>query len=602
MENKLISLSKKELADNIWKNNPRIKILLKEAESLTDARNKLFKHLNMLDRHYFNLKSDRNFKDYHIIERNNAKNCIDTVKNTIRYENEELTGFSALNILHRLAKEDEKAFSEIDKGFLYEFINLFNGINGQSGVTNDMFTLPNDPEEAAAVRMEKLDEYSQRMNVHLKKYKTGTDSDLKTNHEQMKHKILKHFGGSNEDWDDYKWHLKHTIKDAQTLSDLITLEEDEKEALAAAKENDIAFEITPHYLSLINENGRTPHDRANRALVLPGKNYSVSVAENRLMRNDMDFMGEQSTSPIEGITRRYPQIVILKPVSYCPQICVYCQRNWELDPEGNSHLNTKQTEEALDWIRNNPNINEVLVTGGDPFILPDNYLNKLLKGLSEIEHVERIRIGTRTLVTVPQRITENLINILKKYHDLGKREIVVVTHFEHTTEITEDVINAVKKIREAGISIYNQQVFTYYNSKRFETAALKRSLKRSGIDPYYTFNTKGKEETIDFRVPIARILQERKEETRFLPGIVRTDEQVFNVPKLGKSHLNAWQEHEVIMITAKGERMYRFYPWESKVTLVDDYIYTDVSVHDYLLRLHNDGEDTNEYRSIWYYF
>jgi lysine 2,3-aminomutase len=602
MENKLLFLSKKELADKLWETNPRVKKILCKSENLADARNNLFKHLNMLDRHYFNLKSDRNFKDYHIIERNNAKNCIDTVKNTIRLENEELTDFSALDVLFRLAKEDEKALSEINKGFLCEYIHLFNGVNGQSKVTNDMFTLPDEPGEAVALRMEKLDEYSQMMNVHLKKYKVGTDVDLNENRERMKHKILKYFGGKDDDWDDYMWHLKHTIKDAETLNDLIETEEDEKEALVAANENDISFEITPYYLSLINENGRTANDSANRALVLPGKNYSVSVAENRLMRNDMDFMGEQSTSPIEGITRRYPQIVILKPVSYCPQICVYCQRNWELDPEGNSHLNPEQTQEALDWIRNNPHINEVLVTGGDPFILPDNYLDKLLSGLSEIDHVERIRIGTRTLVTVPQRVTDGLINILKKYHDLGRREIVVVTHFQHTTEISEDVIKAVKKIRGAGISVYNQQVFTYYNSKRFETAALKRSLKRSGIDPYYTFNTKGKEETTDFRVPIARILQERKEETRFLPGIVRTDEQVFNVPKLGKSHLNAWQEHEVIMITAKGERMYRFYPWESKVTLVDDYIYTDVSVHDYLHRLHNDGEDINEYRSIWYYF
>ena len=103
-------------------------------------------------------------------------------------------------------------------------------------------------------------------------------------------------------------------------------------------------------------------------------------------------------------------------------------------------------------------------------------------------------------------------------------------------------------------------------------------------------------------MPIARIEQEREEESRFLPGLVRTDAPVFNVPKLGKSHLESWQTHEIIMILDSGQRVYRFYPWEAKASLVDDYIYTDVSIYDYLKRLENDGEDINDYRSIWFYF
>ena len=124
----------------------------------------------------------------------------------------------------------------------------------------------------------------------------------------------------------------------------------------------------------------------------------------------------------------------------------------------------------------------------------------------------------------------------------------------------------------------------------------------SGIDPYYSFNAKGKDETIDFRVPISRIQQERKEEARLLPGIVRTDEAVFNVPKLGKSHLRSWQDHEIIMISEDGSRVYRFFPWESMLLLVEDYIYTDVPIYNYLKRLKNDGEDIEDYKSIWYYF
>jgi lysine 2,3-aminomutase len=169
-------------------------------------------------------------------------------------------------------------------------------------------------------------------------------------------------------------------------------------------------------------------------------------------------------------------------------------------------------------------------------------------------------------------------------------------------EVTEDSIKAVAKVRNAGLSVYNQQVFTYYNSKRFETAALRKRLKLCGIDPYYSFNTKGKKETIDFRVPIARFLQERKEEARFLPGLVRTDEPVFNIPRFGKSHLRSRQDHEIIMILKTGERVYRFYPWQSKITQVDDYLYTDVSIYQYLKRMDEDGENINDYSSVWFYY
>ena len=243
-----------------------------------------------------------------------------------------------------------------------------------------------------------------------------------------------------------------------------------------------------------------------------------------------------------------------------------------------------------------------MITGGDPLTLKNDYLASLIDSLSKIRHLERIRIGTRTLVTLPFRINEGFLKIIEKYHKYGKREICIVTHFEHPAEITPDSLKAIKKIKKLGITIYNQQVFTYFNSRRFETCFLRKILKLCGIDPYYSFNTMGKEETSDFRVPIARLEQERKEEARLLPGIIRTDEPVFNIPKLGKSHLIAWQDHEPIMILANGGRVYRFYPWESELTITDDYIYTDVSIHKYLERLYKDGENINDYRSIWYYF
>ena len=599
--NDLILLTKKELRKEIWKADPRIRELLEGSENLAEARDKLFYYLNNLERNYFNVFAERKIKDIHIIEKNNAKVCIKVFKNIIRSENEKLTGFSALKILFDLSHDDE-ALKDVTKGFLCEFLFLIKGINANSGITEDQFILPSDSQKASAMRSEKLDEYSSIMNAYLKKFKSGIDDDMSSRQESMKKKILGYFNASEKDWEDYIWQLRNIINDHKTLAELVKIDTDELDGLAAAEKNGIPFQITPYYLSLFNEKGRTMDDRAIRAQVLPDKTYCEQVTNNRTHHTDMDFMGEKSTTPIEAITRRYPQIVILKPVDTCPQICVYCQRNWEIKPLKESKSTRRTIAKAIEWISSNENISEVLITGGDPFILADDYIDYLLGELSKIGHVERIRIGTRVLVTMPCRITDSLLEILEKYHVPAKLEICIVTHFEHPTEITPESVRAITKIRKSGMSIYNQQVFTYYNSLRFETCALRRKLKLAGIDPYYTFNTKGKEETAKFRIPIARIEQERKEEARFLPGIIRTDEPVFNVPKLGKSHLRARQDHELIMINAAGERIYRFYPWESKVTLVDDYIYTDVPICQYLERLKEDNENLEDYKSIWYYY
>lgn len=598
----IVESSKKDLIEHLWEVDPAIKIILKKSDSSREAREKIFEYLNRLDRHYTSIYADNYFKELHTIEKTNARECIKILKNVIRTENERTTHFSALRALIDLAKNKKDAVNHVQAGFVCEFINLFKGINGKSDKTDDVFILPSDSTEASIVRSEKLDSYAKKMNEYLSRHKSGLEPELIVKQKALKKKILDYFQASETDWKTYQWHLTHVIREKHSLSSLISLENDELEGLQVAEQNQIPFEITPYYLSLFNETGRTRDDQGIRAQVLPSKTYCTNVIDNRKKHIDMDFMGEKSTNPVEGITRRYPQIVILKPVNVCPQICVYCQRNWELEPSTQVKTKDEDINNAIEWINQNKYINEVLVTGGDPFILPDDYLDKMLAKLASIDHVERIRIGTRTLVTLPCRITEALVDILHQYHEIGKREICIVTHFEHVAEITPEVLECIKKIRNRGISIYNQQVFTYYTSLKYQTAALRKTLKISGIDPYYTFNTKGKEETIDFRVPIARIQQERKEEARFLPGLVRTDEPVFNVPKLGKSHLRAWQDHEIIMILASGQRVYRFYPWESSVTLVDAYLYTDVSIYDYLKRLANDGQDLDEYKTIWYYF
>jgi len=597
----LIELSKEKLLEEMWNAAPVIKGILVNSEDPERGRDKFFHYLNDLERSYFNIYTDRPYI-LHQTEKNQAKECIRVLKNIIRTENEDITGFSAFMVLYKLAQNHTDILSSVRKGFLAEFLYLFRGISGDLIIADKVDLFDSTGQTAGKARSKILDRYAKILANNFSRMKCGLDPEIIEKRVKLKTKILNYFGASEGDWSNYKWQLRYVIKDLKTLQDLVSLNEDEIRGLEMAKKYGIPFHITPYYLTLFNEEGRNKTDEGVRSQVIPSATYCENVRQNQIEKCDMDFMGERSTSPIDAITRRYPQVVILKPLDTCPQICVYCQRNWEIKDLDEAKITQEKIRDAINWIREDKYITEVLITGGDPMTLNNRILLQIIHSVAEIDHVERIRIGTRTLVTLPCRWDQEFIDKLAKYNRLGKREVCIVTHIEYATEITPEVLPVIDRIRKAGISIYNQLVFTYYNSRKYELCYIRKMLKLSGIDPYYTFNMKGKEETIDFRVPIARVQQERKEEARMLPGLVRTDEPVFNVPKLGKSHLRAWQDHEPVMITPGGERIYRFYPWESRIAIVDDYLYTDVSVYDYLKRLHEDGEDISNYQSIWYYF
>jgi len=315
-------------------------------------------------------------------------------------------------------------------------------------------------------------------------------------------------------------------------------------------------------------------------------------------------MLERDTSPVELVTRRYPAVAILKPFNTCPQICVYCQRNWEIEeamaPGALAQLPAVET--ACRWLAEHPAVREVLVTGGDPLAMDDERIAALLERLCALDSVDLIRIGTRVPVTLPLRITERLAGILAAGRAPGRREICLVTHFEHPYEVTPEAVAAVDRLRRQGIAVYNQLVYTYYVSRRFEAARLRMLLRRIGVDPYYTFAPKGKEETAPYRVPLARILQEQKEEARLLPGLRRTDEPVYNLPGLGKNYLRAVQHRDLISVLPDGSRVYEFHSWEKGIAEYDSYVGVDTPVLDYLRRLAADGEDPADYASIWYYY
>jgi len=319
--------------------------------------------------------------------------------------------------------------------------------------------------------------------------------------------MLDHLGGTLKQWHDWRWHLQHIVRNVDRLAELVNLSEMERQAVASAGKRKVPFGVTPYYLSLMDPDP-TGRDRAIRAQVLPPPDYVEKISLARARHDEsLDFMLEKDTSPCDLITRRYPAICIFKPFNTCPQICVYCQRNWEIDDAmaPGALASEEQIDAAIDWIRSRPAIKEVLITGGDPLALDDRTLESIISRVAAVSTVERLRIGTRTPVTMPMRITPALAEMIGSFRLPGRREVAVVTHVQHVYEITPDVVTAIDNFHQQGIPIYNQMVYTFFASRRFESVALRRLLRLVGIDPYYTFNTKGKEETDAYRVPIARL-------------------------------------------------------------------------------------------------
>ena len=607
----------KNLIEELWKENAEIFKLLKESENLEKARQGLFKFSKDLE-----WKHREGKEKLHKLEYATALEAIKVFNNFISPRNEEISGFSTLDYLRQIAKENQKIIKEINEGFLEEIIHLFKAMKGKADISSgwlrpllekDGVKIVNFSKikgrEAGISRSNYLDKLYEKVHNFIDRYPSGCDDELIKEREENRQKILDYFAANLDNWDDYRWHLKHIFQDKEDIEDLkklIPLTEEDVEAIEIAIENKIPFGITPYYLSLFDfSSSDRKYDYQVRSQVIPPVHYVTLMKEHRKERSYyFDFMGEHDTSPEELITRRYPMISILKAIDTCPQICVYCQRNWEITgpmmPEG---FYTKESlDRALDWFAENTSMRDVLITGGDPFALSDNLIKYIMDRLSQMEHVINIRWGTRTPVTIPMKITDKLAKLIGSYIEPGKRNVCIVTHIESSSEVTPELAEAVMKFRKQGIYVYNQLVYTLETSRRFQNVAARIAMKKAGVDPYYTFYPKGKEEHKDYLVPVARLWQERKEEARLIPGIFRTDEPVFNVPRLGKNHVRAGQDRELIGINKEGRRIYLWHPWEKGIALVEPYVYKDLPIYKYLQELAKRGENIEEYKSIWYYY
>jgi len=301
----------------LWEANPEIHHYLKNAENLEAARDALFSYLERAERSVFDIDND-----LHILEKSTVRECIRVFKSIIGPVNEKRTNVSALKYLWKLARRNKRESKrKVSIGFLMEFISLFRGVAGRSHIyfevkeakkgVPDFLLL--EGHEAAKARTELLDDIGATMQTYFKKYPSGLNPDVISRREENKARILSYFGGSESDWHDHVWQIKHVIRTIEPLSDLIGLTEAQYEGVNEAIKVKIPFGITPYYLSLMDYDPSLGFDHAIRAQVIPPPDYVDMMAANRKDRHILfDFMGEHDTSPIDLVTRRYPGIAILK--------------------------------------------------------------------------------------------------------------------------------------------------------------------------------------------------------------------------------------------------------------------------------------------------
>ncbi len=589
--------------DSLISRIPEVIKIAKSTNSLDDFRRNLSEYANRM--------AYESFDDYDALSQGNiirVRDCARVVQMVLTRRSEDKAGFSTAKAIWDVSNGRSRL--DLAPSFFAEILYLFQGLQGRGPGSKlaDLHLLPSklEGQEAAVERSDQLDALSREVERQVVKFPAGLRPEIQSARKRRKEKMLQVLHATPDDWDSWKWQYDHVLRDADMIASLVYLSPAEKEAIKKAREQRLPFGITPHYLSLMDDEPDSFRDRAVRAQVIPPLAYVEQMAAyGKNDRSCLDFMRESDTSPIPLVTRRYPAICIFKPFNTCPQICVYCQRNWEIDDAMalGALASQEEIESALNWIEAHPAIHEVLITGGDPLAMGDEDFTRVIDGVARIPSVERIRIGTRTIVTAPMRFTEKLADILAKFRVLGHRQVSVVTHIQHPYELTPETGQAVERLKVRGIPVFNQLVYTFFVSRRFEAAFLRRNLTLLGIEPYYTFNTKGKEETLEYRVPIARLLQEQKEEARLLPGLSRTDEAVYNVPGLGKNYLRAYQHRDLIAILPDGSRLYEFHPWEKNISgFLSTFTSEDVPILDYLQRLDAAGEDVADYETIWYYY
>ncbi len=308
-----------------------------------------------------------------------------------------------------------------------------------------------------------------------------------------KFKHLYYSDVSDRQWNDWRWQIANRVHSLSALERIIPLTPVEKMALEDLQTK-LPLAITPYYLSLLV--GRDA-DYPLRRTVVPTVNELIAMPGEA-----DDPLGEENQSPVPGLVHRYPDRVLFLTLDFCSTYCRYCTRS-RVVGHGRLFFSRRRLEQALEYIRRTPTIRDVLLSGGDPLTLGDSRLDWLLTRLRQIKHVQIIRIGTKVPAVLPQRITPQLVRMLRHHHPLW-----MSLHFTHPDECTPEAYRACQRLADAGIPLGSQTVLLKGVNDSVETMGdLVHHLLRMRVRPYYLYQCDPISGSSHFRTSVAKGLE-----------------------------------------------------------------------------------------------
>lgn len=294
---------------------------------------------------------------------------------------------------------------------------------------------------------------------------------------------------TEEEWNDWRWQLSNRITTVEELEKVIQLTEEERQGVKASLKK-LRMAITPYYATLMSRDNR---DCPIRRQAVPTSH------ETKISRcSSSDPLHETKDSPVPGLTHRYPDRALILVTDQCSMYCRHCTRR-RFAGQNDKELSIHNIKKAIDYIKNTKEIRDVLLSGGDALCISDKRLEYILENLRAIDHVEVIRLGTRTPVVMPQRITEELCDMLKRFHPVW-----INTHFNHPKELTPEAVKACKMLADAGIPLGNQSVLLKnVNDCPYIMKSLVQKLVKSRVRPYYLYQCDLSEGIEHFRTPVS---------------------------------------------------------------------------------------------------
>ncbi|HHU32057.1 MAG: glutamate 2,3-aminomutase [Zhaonellaceae bacterium] len=400
-------------------------------------------------------------------------------------------------------------------------------------------------EEKRQIALRRASELKSRISDYLEvKDSIPCGLELTKQFQKNKERILGLLGGTEEDWQNWKWQMANRITSVEMLARILPLTPEEQAQIKEVGQH-YRWAISPYYASIMQRDN--PADGV-RLQAVPSYLELVPGGGKE------DPMAEEFTSPAPCITRRYPDRLIINVTNVCGMYCRHCQRRRNIG-ETDQHKSLEDLKRALDYVRQNPEIRDVLVTGGDALLLSDEVLDWLLTELDNIPHVEIKRLGTRTLVTMPQRITPELCEILAKHPP-----IYINTQFNHPQEVTEEAAQACDRLIRAGVVLGNQAVLLKnVNNNPHVMKKLNQALLRIRVRPYYIFHAKSVKGTEHFITSVQEGIEIMEGLRGFTSGLA-IPTYIINAPNgLGKTPMLP----EYLISSGKDKIYIR--TWEKKV-------------------------------------